>query len=419
MIKKIILSFSLLAGITTFAQQGTASPYSAFGVGDVKFKGTHEVKSMGGLAIYQDSLHVNTLNPASYAKLQSTAFTIGFTNTSTNIASQNSSSKATRNSFDYFALAFPAGKFGMAFGIMPYSFVGYNIQNKAQENEFTVSRQYLGDGGINRAFFGIGYEVNKQLNIGAEFAYNFGDTELSNTKFIIDDGTGFAIDRGSRKLLRNNYSGMTVNTSVNYTQPLQDKIKLQIGATFSPQSSLKNNQEVNIATVNASNGSVIDEESSTNYENKLVFPMKYSVGTGIGDPNKWFVGVEYTATQNSKLNNHLQTATSSFSNGHKVSFGGFYTPHHISFTNYLSRVTYRAGGKYEKTGLAINNQEVNDFSVNIGVGLPISRNISNLNIGLEYGQRGTKSAGLIRENYFNLSIGLSFNDKWFTKRRFE
>ncbi|MDN3709484.1 hypothetical protein QW060_21070 [Myroides ceti] len=129
--------------------------------------------------------------------------------------------------------------------------------------------------------------------------------------------------------------------------------------------------------------------------------------------------VEYTATQNSKLNNHLQTATSSFSNGHKVSFGGFYTPHHISFTNYLSRVTYRAGGKYEKTGLAINNQEVNDFSVNIGVGLPISRNISNLNIGLEYGQRGTKSAGLIRENYFNLSIGLSFNDKWFTKRRFE
>ncbi|MDN3709483.1 hypothetical protein QW060_21065 [Myroides ceti] len=71
--------------------------------------------------------------------------------------------------------------------------------------------------------------MNKQLNIGAEFAYNFGDTELSNTKFIIDDGTGFAIDRGSRKLLRNNYSGMTVNTSVNYTQPLQDKIKLQIG----------------------------------------------------------------------------------------------------------------------------------------------------------------------------------------------
>lgn len=100
--------------------------------------------------------------------------------------------------------------------------------------------------------------------------------------------------------------------------------------------------------MNASNGSVIDEESSTNYENKLVFPMKYSVGTGIGDPNKWFVGVEYTATQNSKLNNHLATATSSFSNGHKVSFGGFYTPHHISFTNYLSRVTYRAGGKYEK-----------------------------------------------------------------------
>jgi len=333
MIKKIILGFSVLTGITTYAQQGTASPYSAFGVGDVKFKGTHEVKSMGSLAIFQDSLHINTLNPASYAKLQSTAFTIGFTNTSSNIASNTSSSKATRNSFDYFALAFPVGKFGVAFGIMPYSFVGYNIQNSGKEGDFQVSREFLGEGGINRAFFGMGYAINKRLNIGAEFAYNFGDTELSNTKFITDDGTGFPIDRGSRRLLKNNYNGMTFNTSVNYSQPIKDKVNLQIGATFSPETSLKNTQEVSTATVTGSNGSVIDENTSTNYENKLVSPMKYSIGTGIGDPNKWFAGIEYTATQNSKLDNNLVNANASYSNGHKISVGGFYTPHHISFTS--------------------------------------------------------------------------------------
>jgi len=316
-------------------------------------------------------------------------------------------------------LAFPVGKFGVAFGIMPYSFVGYNIQNSGKEGDFQVSREFLGEGGINRAFFGMGYAINKRLNIGAEFAYNFGDTELSNTKFITDDGTGFPIDRGSRRLLKNNYNGMTFNTSVNYSQPIKDKVNLQIGATFSPETSLKNTQEVSTATVTGSNGSVIDENTSTNYENKLVSPMKYSIGTGIGDPNKWFAGIEYTATQNSKLDNNLVNANASYSNGHKISVGGFYTPHHISFTNYFSRVTYRAGAKYEKTGLAINNRDVNDLSVNLGIGLPISRNISNFNIGLEYGQRGTKSAGLIRENYFNFSIGMSFNDKWFTKRRFE
>src|SRR5690606_40784574 len=104
----------------------------------------NEIKSLGGLAVYRDSLHINTLNPASYSKLQTTTFSMGASYKGTTLKNQNSSEKVSTGSFDYLALAFPAGKVNVAAGIMPYSFVGYNIQNRGTDGDFTEARQYQG-----------------------------------------------------------------------------------------------------------------------------------------------------------------------------------------------------------------------------------------------------------------------------------
>ena len=79
MIKKIILSACLLISFVSLAQQGTASPYSFYGIGDVRFKGTLENRSMAGVSVEQDSIHLNVDNPASYASLMQTTFTVGGT----------------------------------------------------------------------------------------------------------------------------------------------------------------------------------------------------------------------------------------------------------------------------------------------------------------------------------------------------
>jgi len=78
--------------------------------------------------------------------------------------------------------------------------------------------------------------------------------------------------------------------------------------------------------------------------------------------------------------------------------------------------------KFEQTGLAINgipstNQftSIDDFGITFGVGLPIGNQLSNFNLGLELGKRGTTGTGLIQENYINLRLSLSLNDKWFNK----
>ena len=66
MIKRIIPIIILFISFNIQAQEGTSSPYSFYGIGSLKFKGTTENRAMGGVSIYTDSIHMNFRNPASY-----------------------------------------------------------------------------------------------------------------------------------------------------------------------------------------------------------------------------------------------------------------------------------------------------------------------------------------------------------------
>lgn len=422
MIKKIILGAALLAISNAFAQQGTASPYSFYGFGDKHFKGTNEIKSMGSLAVYSDSLHINTLNPASYSNLQTTTFSMGASYKSNNLKNANGSEKTTSGSFDYLALSFPAGKLAVAAGIMPYSFVGYNMQNTNKANNITEARKYIGEGGLNRTFLGLSYKINQNLSVGVDGGYIFGDTETSLTKFVTDNGDGLALDRGSRIRNQNNYSGLTVNAGVNYQQAIAKNLKLYAGATFSPEMKLSNDQTKTLATVQFDQAGVINEIDSkvtTSTNEKMLLPMNYSVGVGVGNHLKWFIGTEYTATQTSKYNSFYAYENAKYNDYMKIGVGGFYTPKYNSFTSYFERMTYRAGFNYEDTGLVINSEAIKGYNANLGFGFPVGRFNSNINLGFEYGQRGNTNKGLIKENYYGVNIGFSFNDIWFKRRKFD
>ena len=140
MIKKLVLVFVAFITIQSYAQQGTASPYSFYGIGSLKFKGTVENRSMGRLSIYNDSIHINLRNPASYASenLSSPRFngesrpvkyTIGGGFANLNLKSESSSAKASSATFNYLALSIPVGRFGVGFSILPQTAVGYKLEN--------------------------------------------------------------------------------------------------------------------------------------------------------------------------------------------------------------------------------------------------------------------------------------------------
>ena len=56
------------------------------------------------------------------------------------------------------------------------------------------------------------------------------------------------------------------------------------------------------------------------------------------------------------------------------------------------------------------------------LGLPL-RSLSNLNLGVEYGRKGSTINNLIQENYFNFKLSLSLSaigqQAWFIKKRID
>ena len=99
----------------------------------------------------------------------------------------------------------------------------------------------------------------------------------------------------------------------------------------------------------------------------------------------------------------------SFEKYQKISLGGYFIPNYNSFTTYTKRLVYRGGLKFEKTGLVVNSQSINDVGLTLGVGFPVTGSFSNVNLGFELGKKGTTASNLVQENYANFSLSLSLN----------
>ena len=416
MIKKSLIPIFFLFTLISFAQEGTSSPYSFYGIGDVKFKGTADNRAMGGLTIASDSIHINFQNPASYAALKLTSFTVGGTYLTTKLATSSQNENARRTSLDYLAVGLPLGKFGVGFGIIPYSSVGYKIQTIIDETITSPKtlKKYTGTGGLNKVFFGMGMQILPKLSIGADVSYYFGKIETDGIQYPQD------IQYGTKENNSSDINGVTTTLGLNYTSKVTNKLTLLSSLTFATQGNLKSVNNRTIYTVQYSNSgaeltidpATIDVDNTT-----LKLPSKLAFGMAIGEQKKWLLGAEITHQQSSNLGNRFNDINNvKFENAIKYTIGGYFVPKYNSFSNYVQKITYRAGLRYENTGLIIQNQAINDSGVTFGFGMPISGSFSNINIGFEFGKRGTTNAGLVKENYANFTIGLSFNDKWFVKK---
>ena len=402
--------------LVSFSQEGTSSPYSFYGIGDKKFSGTLENRSMGGISIAQDTTHINLQNPAGYANLKWTTFTIGGGSNYTKLKSGAESAKAQKTTLDYLALGLPLSKkFGGAFGLIPYSSVGYRIANE-NPDPAQISKRFNGWGGLNRVFMGFGYNVVKNLNVGVNAYYNFGKIQSNSLEYIPELSTG------SRELNVANLSGVNFNIGMMHKAKLNDKLLLFSSLYYTPGSTLKSENTRSIATV-AYNSTfdlqIIDSSGETTTKTDLKLPKRLAFGAGIGDSKKWLLGGEIAIQGTGYLvNNYNAIDNVTYEKGQRYSVGGYYTPDSKPFSSYFKRITYRGGLRYEKTGLIVNSTSINDAALTFGMGLPITGSLSNVNLGLEYGKKGTTSNNLVQENYFNLNLSFSLNDKWFVKSKF-
>lgn len=421
MIKKIIFCIGLFVTTCSWSQDNTASPYSYYGLGEPKFRGTQDVRSMGGIGIMSDSLQLNLLNPASYSRLLTTNFSIGGTSSFTTMKNSSESEKAQRTTLDYIAVGFPVGKIGFSFGLMPYSAVGYRNENTFENTNDQTTRREIkrGEGNVNKVFIGTSYNINKKLSFGFELGYHFGEITNNYIEFITEP----AVPLGTIERNNSNIRGISFNTGLLYQTKLNSKLNLQTSLTFSPETKLKSDNTSYLSTVSlgTNNIEIVDNQNGQEInvaDTEIRLPSKFGFGAGIGESKKWLIGSEIIYTQSSVLTNRFgNPENATFENATKIGIGGYYIPKYDSFSSYFSRIVYRAGFRYENTGLVIRNQSIKDYGMTFGLGLPLG--ISKIDLGFEFGKRGTTNNALIEENYFNLNIGLSFSDIWFKKRKID
>ena len=418
MIRKIFVGIALLFCTLTFAQNGSVSPYSFFGLGENRFRGTVENQALGGLSIFADSTALNLRNPAAFGKLGFTVYTAAGSFNANRFDNNLAQETASTASFEYLALGFPLGnRFGVGFGILPFTSVGYQLESQILDSEGNTIQldQFTGEGGINRVFLSFGYGITKNLSVGVTGNFNFGRN--TNEILRLFQGAQFATRQTDESVL----NGIDVNFGINYQRKIRKNLELHASATFSPEGTLSSENERLLETVDLFSSSPIVVERdevdlvSLNLEDiDLVLPQALGFGVGLGKKNKWFAGAEYELKKTSNFENPFQDIDNvAYEDATRFSIGGFYIPKYNSFTSYLSRVTYRAGLRYEETGLRVNNIPVNDFGISFGVGLPLGA--SKLNIGFEAGRRGTVAANRVEENYFSVNLSLNLLGVWFRK----
>lgn len=413
MIKHIITLVLILVSSGLFAQEGTFSPYSFLGIGDNSFRGTAVNRSMGGISSASDSIHLNLQNPAAYADLTYTALAAGMTINSLKLETTNSSEDQTYTTFDYLSIGIPFNRFGIGFGIKPISSVGYNIETINDD----VLSQLEGSGGLNSVYFSAGAEIFKKIKLGVTANYNFGTLNYQN---LI---TQNQVQYSSREIIRNELNGFSFDIGLMRDFNISKNTYLRAAANFQPKVSLNTTINRRLAAVQVftqNNVAVIDETELPEETSTVNLPQTSTLSVGLGQIRKWYVGADYKLQEASdfrsiayNFDNEVQ-----YNSSQSIKLGGYFIPRYNDPAKFYNRFSYRAGIRFEETGLNYGGEDINEFGITFGIGIPAGRVFTNANLGVEYFTRGTKTNNLIQENYLSVFLSFSFNDKWFIKSKF-
>ncbi len=416
---KIVLAILFFSTIS-FAQTTNSSPYSLFGIGEqARLKSVEEI-GMGLMGGALDSEYqLSFTNPASYGSLQWTTYVFSGGNRTNVVNDGEQSQTSSAAALSYIALGIPIrGNQGLVMGLQLNTSVGYGLSDQTfdDEGELIEVDRYYGNGGTNRVFLGYGYKFPFDLSLGLEAAYIFGsiDNNVVNRREGVQLATQHRTD--------SNVRGSKIKVGAHYAPNITDRIKLKLGIAGELDYELtEEGDETIFSTVNIDDGVLrpIDTLYSDDFKATISAPLKTTISAGIGENNKWFIGAEYAFQNPLSFEGGVYDDIDfyryeSFSN---ISVGGFYLPKINSISSYFNRITYRAGFHYQKSGLVINNTEINEYGISFGLSLPIGLKLSNVNLGFEMGKRGTTDNNLIEENFYNFRLSLSLNDKWFRKQK--
>ena len=427
--RPLLLCLLFLLPVALDAQNGAYgayTPYSIFGIGEIRREGTAFNSSMGGVGIAtRNKRFINYLNPASVTARDSLSFMADIGLSQKNTLYRQGNIKSGNNTFNMydFIISFPIYR-SSAFiiGLTPFSDVGYSFSTKVTDSEIigntnVISYNASGNGSVYQLFAGGAATFWKKFSVGAEVIYYFGTLDKQFSQSFTDASYNSA--QGVSNLL---IRSTTAKLGLQYEQRVGEDMSMIFGATYRFRAGINGESE---------NYEILGTASDTlsySYSNNSGISIADELGLGLSlkKGDRWSVEVNYLR---SGWNRSGMESTPGFAVESDVNFSGVATnsvragfeivPNRNDIRYYRKRMAYRAGAYYDESYYRLDGNKVSSVGVTFGVTLPVPRFFNGITVGIDIGQKGSLRYNMIRERYAMFVIGFNLHDIWFRKTQYE
>lgn len=405
--------------------QAASTPFSTFGIGEPYGNSLIQNQGMGGVGVSQPQFwSLNNQNPALLVYNYYTVFQAGALVESRTLKSDTMSQKSVNGNLNYLVTAFPIkpGKWTTSIGLMPYTNIKYKLQyleqvidNATNLPVDTASVLEQGSGGLSQLYWSNGVRIHEDFSVGAKISYIFGSgvSDYSNTLYSSDQPVPFIIGVNEQVYVKDFMLGGGVSFSKDSLGTKQN-YRLSAGLTYEFGADLGATQTTVIER-RTSGGNPITSDTLIRNSRSITIPASLTFGVSLSQGSRWSTGAEISVQDWSQFKG--LSDDEELVKAWRMSLGGEFTPNQLAADNYLKRITYRMGFSYEKNPFLVNNQQLKDFGINFGFSMPTGR--SSLDWAFRIGRRGDKSENLLEETYYKVYFGITFNDQWFVRRRFD
>lgn len=408
-INKLII-VAMLMVVSTFGieAQMSMSPYSKYGYGLLNDNATSAQRAMGGVGYAMNSgRQINVMNPASYAAIDSLTFLfdIGVDFTSLWSEENGATGKDFGGGLDYVTMQFPITKYlGASVGLLPFSSVGYSFGQEISHG--TNSRE--GSGGINQVYLGLSGRPFKGFTLGANVSYLFG-TIVNDAYAYTSDGSTTLFERVMK------VKDYRLQFGIQYSLNFNKTDRVTVGAVYTPGKTLLGDTWG--ISYDVSSDLKADTIGFTSLKDKYSMPETWGVGLNYEWDEKLMAEVDFTYQpwREAKFSALEDFETVKFDNRWKVAAGLQYTPKVRG--SYWQRINYRVGGFFNHDYIMVGDNNVREYGISAGFGLPVNRLKTVVNIGFEYKHRQAHPSPMVKEDYFNITLGVNFNEMWFWRNK--
>ncbi|MDX2302678.1 MAG: hypothetical protein NW226_07750 [Microscillaceae bacterium] len=445
--RSLLFILTLLSTSFSYAQDLGNSPYSQVALGDILSPAYSHQAGMGGTGIsYSLPFLMNNINPALLARNRRTILDVGVVGQLKAIEQGNASQNDFGASVGHIGLAFPiAPKISGAIGINPFSSVSYenNFRQRVTNTtfgglptgEYYADILFRGRGGLTSAFVGFGWDLlgkknfrpdtlDHRLAVGVKAHYVFGSLIDENITQLLVNSNEFPLEIAFFQ--RTTFSDITFEPGLAYTYRLGKNTRLHLGAVYSIGKDLSAKRFVSVDQ--RSNDALIPGRQDTIQDNesgKVTMPSRLGLGISFEkiDPrsaiSQWVVSADFNLQDWADFQD-FEANTDSLDKNMSMAFGIQYIPDFASVRRgFWRRTAYRVGFNYTQSPLIFEGQRIDDMSVSAGFSVPFGKSSTLLNFSMAAGQRGTLENNLVREKYIKFYLGVTINDTWFIKRKYD